>query len=68
MEEVKKPRTSPAEFFRQVQQEVKKVTWLSRKETGIMTIIVFIMVIISAIFFLAADYLISNGIQAFLGL
>lgn len=65
MEEVKK-RTSPAEFIRQVRQEIKKVTWLSRKETGVMTIIVFIMVIISAIFFLAADYLISHGVRAFL--
>jgi preprotein translocase subunit SecE len=67
MEEVKK-RTSPAEFFRQVRQEIKKVTWLSRKETGITTIIVFIMVIISALFFLAADYLISHGVHAFLSI
>jgi preprotein translocase subunit SecE len=66
MEEVKKTRTSPAEFFRQVRQEIKKVTWLSRKETGITTIIVFIMVIISALFFLAADYVISHAVNAFL--
>jgi preprotein translocase subunit SecE len=68
MEEVKKPRTSPLEFFKQVRQEAGKVVWPSRKETGVTTIIVFIMVIVSSLFFLAADFVISHGIRALLGL
>lgn len=66
MEETKK-RTSPAEFFRQVKQEAGKVTWPSRKETGLTTLVVFLMTILAALFFLAADYLISHGIRLLLG-
>ena len=66
MEEVKKPRTSPIEFFRQVKIEGSKVVWPSRKETGITTIVVFVMVIISSAFFLTADFLISHGIRTLL--
>lgn len=66
MEEVKKPRTSPIEFFKQVRQEASKVIWPSRKETGVTTIVVFIMVIVSSAFFLTADFVISHGIRALL--
>jgi len=68
MEEVKKPRISPFEFFRQVKVEGSKVIWPSRKETGITTIVVFIMVIVSSAFFLAADFVISHGVRALLGI
>lgn len=68
MEEIKKPRTSPIEFFKQVKQEARKVTWPSRKETGVTTIVVFIMVILAAIFFLAADFVISKAIRTLLGI
>jgi preprotein translocase subunit SecE len=37
-------KTSPAQFIRQVRQEVSKVTWPTRKETGITTAMVFVMV------------------------
>ena len=68
MEEVKKPRVSPIEFFRQVKVEGSKVIWPSRKETSITTIVVFIMVIVSSAFFLTADFLISHGVRAFLNI
>ena len=59
--------TSPAQFVRQVRQEASKVTWPTRKETGVATMMVFIMVLIMSIFFLAVDQVISWGIQAIIG-
>jgi len=61
-------KTSPAEFIRQVRQEVSKVTWPSRKETTITTVMVLIMVAIMAVFFTLVDMVLSYGIQALLGL
>lgn len=61
-------KTSPAEFVRQVRQETSKVTWPSRKETGITTAMVFIMVTIAALFFLAVDWVLSTGVRFILQL
>lgn len=51
-----KKRTPPAQFLREVRAEGRKVTWTSRKETWITSVMVFIMVIIAAVFFLGVDY------------
>lgn len=61
-------KTSPVDFLRQVRQEVTKVTWPSRKETIISTIMVFIMVVIMAIFFFLVDQVLSLGVRSILGL
>jgi len=61
-------KTSPSEFIRQVRQETAKVTWPTRKETGVTTIMVFIMVVIAAIFFLLVDQVLSFGVKMLLGL
>ncbi|MDD9906410.1 MAG: preprotein translocase subunit SecE [Rhodospirillaceae bacterium] len=61
-------KTNPAVFMRQVRQEVSKVTWPTRKETGITTVMVFVMVTLAAIFFLIVDQIISFGVQQILGL
>ena len=61
-------KTKPIEFLRQVRQELGKVTFPSRKETTISTIMVLIMVVIMAVFFLAVDQVLSLGISAVLGL
>jgi preprotein translocase subunit SecE len=61
-------RTNPADFVRQVRQEVSKVTWPTRKETTVTTIMVFIMVTVAAIFFLLVDQVISIGIRFLLQL
>ena len=46
-------KTSPIQFFRQVKQEVKKVTWPSKKEVIRATVMVLVIVaIVSAFFFL----------------
>ncbi|MDP6014381.1 MAG: preprotein translocase subunit SecE [Alphaproteobacteria bacterium] len=61
-------KTSPAEFVRQVRQEVSRVTWPTRKEVAVTTIMVFIMVTVLSIFFLLVDQVLSFGVRQILGL
>ncbi len=61
-------KTSPVEFFRQVRQEVVKVTWPTRKETAVTTAMVFVMVFVAATFFFVMDQLLSNGVRFILRL
>ncbi len=60
-------KVNPAQFVRQVRQEVGKVTWPSRKETGITTVMVFVMMFMAAIFFLMVDQVFSWGVKLILG-
>jgi preprotein translocase subunit SecE len=46
---------NPLTFFRQVRQEVAKVTWPTRKETTISTGMVLVMVVLASVFFLLID-------------
>jgi preprotein translocase subunit SecE len=48
---------SPFKFLQEVRAEAQKVTWPTRKETTITTAMVFVMVTITAVFFLLADQL-----------
>jgi preprotein translocase subunit SecE len=50
-------KTNPFTFLQQVRAETAKVTWPSRRETMISTLMVFVMVFFAAIFFFAADQL-----------
>ena len=43
-------KISPMQFFRQVKQEVKKVTWPTRKEVVQTSIMVIVIVAIAAAF------------------
>ena len=61
-------KSSPFQFLRQVRQEATKVTWPTRKETVISTVMVFVMVIIAALFFFAVDQLLSAGVKLVFGL
>ncbi len=61
-------KTNPVVFMRQVRQEVEKVTWPTRKETGITTTMVFIMGSLAAVFFLLVDQVISKLVQPVLGI
>ncbi len=61
-------KTSPFEFIQQVRSEVAKVTWPTRNETIVTTIMVFIMVVLASIFFLLVDQVISVAIKYVLGL
>jgi preprotein translocase subunit SecE len=61
-------KTSPAQFIREVRQETAKVTWPSRKETAVTTVMVFIMVVVMSAFFAFVDVLLGNGVRLLLGL
>ena len=50
-----RPRTSPAEFMRQVQAEARKVVWPTRQETVTTAVFVAILMAILALFFLGVD-------------
>ncbi len=56
-------RTNVAQFFREVRQEASKVTWPSRRETAISTAMVFVMVVLAAIFFFFVDQIIAVAIR-----
>ena len=61
-------KINPLEFARQVRQEVGKVTWPTRKETGITTAMVFLMVVLAAIFFFLVDQVLSLMMRYVIGL
>jgi preprotein translocase subunit SecE len=61
-------KINPLEFARQVRQEVGKVTWPTRKETLITTAMVFVMVVLAAIFFFIVDQVLSLLMRYVIGL
>jgi preprotein translocase subunit SecE len=61
-------RTNPFEFIQQVRAETAKVTWPTRNETVVTTIMVVVMAILTAIFFFLADQVLSWGVSLLLGL
>ena len=61
-------KTNALKFIQQVRQETAKVTWPTRKETLISTGMVFVMVILAALFFFLVDQVLSAGIKLIFGL
>jgi preprotein translocase subunit SecE len=61
-------KTNPFEFLQEVREEANKVTWPTRREIVISTVMVFIMVAIASIFFLAVDSVLHRGVQWILGI
>lgn len=61
-------RTSPFEFIQQVRREMTRVTWPSRKETTVTTVMVFIFVFLAAMFFFVVDQGLSAVVKLVLGL
>ena len=59
---------SPFKFLQEVRTETNKVTWPSRREVMITTIMVFVMVALSSIFFFAADMIIRYLVTFLLGI
>lgn len=58
----KKKQTNPIAFVQQVRSEASKVTWTSRNETLVSTIMVLIMVAIMALFFFLVDQGLRFGV------
>ncbi|MCS6761251.1 MAG: preprotein translocase subunit SecE [Candidatus Devosia symbiotica] len=50
---------NPIKFLQQTRQEVSKVTWPTRNEVLISTIMVIMLVLAASLFFLTADQAIS---------
>ena len=65
--EPKKP-FNPMQFLREVRAEARKVTWTSWKETWITSVMVGIMVVMTALFFFGVDALLHAAVTALLKL
>ena len=61
-------KTNPVEFLQQVREEAGKVSWPTRRETIISTVMVFVMVAVASIFFLGVDFVLHLGVQKLLGI
>lgn len=55
-------------FYRETRQEIAKVTWPTRKETVLTTVLVVVMALIAGVFFLAVDSVLGFGISKILGM
>jgi preprotein translocase subunit SecE len=61
-------KSSPFKFLQEVRQETEKVTWPSRRETFVTTVMVFVMVAVASVFFLVVDLFARNIITLILGI
>ncbi|WP_430911906.1 preprotein translocase subunit SecE [Methylobacterium sp. sgz302541] len=60
-------RAGPMEFIAQVRDEGRKVTWPTRKETTVTTIMVFVMVVAASLFFTVVDQALRYLVGLILG-
>jgi len=63
-----KKKTSLAQFAKEVRAEVRKITWTTRKETWITSVMVAIMVTLAAVFFAVVDVGMQFGVTQILKL
>jgi preprotein translocase subunit SecE len=63
-----KKKTSLPQFSREVRAEMRKITWTSRKETWITSVMVAIMVAFAAVFFWIVDFVLRGGVAQLLKL
>jgi preprotein translocase subunit SecE len=61
-------KTSPGEFVRQVQAEMRKIVWPTRQETVTTAVFVALMMVILAVFFLGVDSLFGTAVRWLLSL
>ena len=66
--EITMATTNPFQFIQQVRSEVSKITWPTRREVLLTTIMVFVMSAIAAVIFALVDLLIRSGIQSLLNI
>jgi len=57
---------NPVEFVQEVREESRKVTWPSRRELGISTVMVFIFVVMASLFFLGVDAVLKVVVDRFM--
>jgi preprotein translocase subunit SecE len=56
-------RYNPIEFVNEVRHEVSKVTWPTKREVWITTVLVGIMVMMASLFFLLADQVLGSLVK-----
>ncbi len=61
-------KISPFKFLQEVRAETNKVTWPTRKETTVTTIMVFVMVAVASVFFLLSDQVMRIAVSFVLGI
>lgn len=61
-------KINPGSFVREVRQEMSKVTWPTRRETMVTTIMVLIMTALLSLFFLGVDQVLGRIVQFLLDL
>ena len=60
-------RTGPVQFFQEVRRETSKVTWPTIRETWLTTVMVFIMVGMTMVFFFVVDWALAMGERLLIG-
>jgi len=63
-----KKRVNLGQFIAEVRAEARKVTWTSRKETWITSVMVFIMVVTVSLFLFLVDFLCNLGVNGIIRL
>lgn len=61
-------KVNPVQFFRQVRQEVKKVTWPTKKEVMQVSTMVILIVAVAAAFFFVVDVVLAWIVRVILGM
>jgi preprotein translocase subunit SecE len=61
-------KTNPFQFLQQVRSETSKVTWPTRRETAITSLMVFMFVILASLFFMVTDFVLVQVVGLILGL
>jgi preprotein translocase subunit SecE len=59
-------KPNPVEFLQEVRDESRKVTWPSRRELVVSTIMVLIMVVVASLFFLGVDAILKYVVDGIL--
>ena len=59
---------NPAKFVREVRQEMRRVTWPTRKETITSTAMVLFLVAIASVLFLLVDMVAGSVVRAIIGI
>lgn len=60
-------KTTPAQFVRQVKQEVQKITWPTKKEVTVGTVWVIFLCFVLALFVLVVDVIFNKIVEMIIG-
>ncbi|WP_179381566.1 preprotein translocase subunit SecE [Jannaschia marina] len=58
--------TNPVQFIQQTRAEVAKISWPTRREVMLTTVMVFLLAIVAATFFFLVDLVIRTGLTELL--